>query len=460
MDEKALQQKLTELFSSLQGKSADYLKGFSAAAQSLFNVEEDDSTGLGSAQQLNSQDPQNPPTHRKKSKSGPGSGSSQLYDQFNEDSTDEEKDHGSDGKSGSQSNDNSGDNQKSNDGKNSKSGQGKSSEKRDLKIGDKGDKAIQDAEDIERKANAVFDDAGELIDRSKEQNSEGEGSPDAEQAAKDARDKAAQAGDQAKDLADELKDSRDKSSKSSSNKTKTSDLLGDPEKIKARLEDLKKLLSNAGELLNKAMSETRSAKYREKKDVGDLAAQKYKDSPLTRFRESLNGFLRRETDYGRDKTWKRFSKNYSDSEIIRKGTARNVAGHIPIINVYFDQSSSWDADKIKVGEQAIATLNKYVQRNEVKIKVFYFSDEIFTDLSSGLAQQATSAGPDIVEHIRDTHADNVIIMTDSDTNSQGKWYNVSPVTVPGAVWFLFKDGVSERLQQYIHGRKLTKSFKI
>ena len=122
MDEKALQQKLTELFPSLQGKSADYLKGFSAAAQSLFNVEEDDSAGSGSTQQA---DPQNPPTHRKKSKSGSGSGSSQLYDQFNEDSTDEEKDQSSDGKSGSQSSNNSRDNQKSSDGKNSKSGQGK-----------------------------------------------------------------------------------------------------------------------------------------------------------------------------------------------------------------------------------------------------------------------------------------------------------------------------------------------
>lgn len=453
MDEKALQQKLTELFPSLQGRSADYLKGFSAAAQSLFNVEEDDSSGagLGSPQQV---DPQNPPTHRKKSKSSSGiSSGSQLFDPFKDN---EKEDSGTDGKSGSQSGDSGQDSQKSNNGKS------KSSEKKGLKLGDKGDKAIQDAEDLERKANAIFDDAGELIDRSKEQKSEGdsEGSSNVEQKAEDAKEKAAQAGDKAKDLADELKDNQSKSSKSSPSKIKTSDLLGNPEKIKARLEDLKRLLSDAEGDLSKAMSETRSVRYKEKKEAGDKAAQKYKESPLTRFRESLNGFLRRETDYGRDKTWRRFSKNYQDSEIIRKGTARNVAGHIPIINVYFDQSSSWDAAKIKVGEQAIATLNKYVQRNEVKIKVFYFSDEIFTDLGSGLAQQATSAGPDIVEHIRDTRADNVIIMTDSDTNSQGDWSRVDPVTVPGAVWFLFKDGVSAKLQQYIHGRRLTKSFEI
>lgn len=332
--------------------------------------------------------------------------------------------------------------------------------KRRLSIGDKGDPEIQKAEDLERRANAVSDDAGELI---KQANKEGDSkTADQAQKAKDAVDKA---GDEAGNLADGLKGEKP-STKEAEKQQEAAGVpteqkpFGDPEKINARLKELERILSNADDDLDKALSETRSAKYKEKQEKGDLAAKKYKDSPLTRFRESLNGFLRSETDYGRDKTWRRFSKNYSNSGLIRPGTARNIGGKIPKINVYFDQSSSWDSEKISVGRQAIATLNKYVQRREVEIKVFYFSDEIFTDPNSPLSQQATSAGPDIIEHIQETKADNVIIMTDGDFDYQGNWKSVDPISVPGGVWFLFKDGESKTIQKYLKGKKLTKSFKI
>ena len=341
----------------------------------------------------------------------------------------------------------------------SKSGS-KTGNKRGLSIGDKGDPEIQKAEDLKRRANAVSDDAGELI---KQANKEGD-SEAADQAQK-AKDTADKAGDEAGNLADGLKGEKP-STKEAEKQQENAGVpteqkpFGDPEKIAARLKELERIVSNADGDLDKALSETRSAKYKEKQEKGDLEAKKYKDSPLTRFRESLNGFLRSETDYGRDKTWRRFSKNYSNSGLIRPGTARNIGGKIPKINVYFDQSSSWDSEKIAVGRQAIATLNKYVQRREVEIKVFYFSDEIFTDQNSPLSQHATSAGPDIIEHIQDTSADNVIIMTDDDFDDQGDWKSVDPISVPGGVWFLFKGGESMTIQKYLKGKKLTKSFKI
>ena len=331
---------------------------------------------------------------------------------------------------------------------------------RGLSIGDKGDPKIQEAEEIERQANAVSDDAGELIKQAKK-----EGDSKTEDQAQKAKDAADKAGDEAGDLADGLKGKKP-SDKKAEKQLEDAGVptekkpFGDPEKIKARLEDLKRILSNADGELDKALSETRSAKYKEKQEKGDIAARQYKDSPLTRFRESLNGFLRSETDYGRDKTWRRFSKSYVGSGLIRPGTARNVGGKIPKINVYFDQSSSWDSEKIAVGRQAIATLNKYVQRKEVEIKVFYFSDEIFSDPKDPRSQHATSAGPDIIEHIQDTRADNVIIMTDGDFDYQGEWKRVDPISVPGGVWFLFKGGESTTIQKYLKGKKLTKSFKI
>lgn len=331
---------------------------------------------------------------------------------------------------------------------------------RGLSIGDKGDPKIQEAEEIERQANAVSDDAGELIKKADK-----DGDSKTKNQAQKAKDAADKTGDEAGNLADGLKGKKP-SDKKAEKQLEDAGVptekkpFGDPEKIKARLEDLKRLLSNADGDLDKALSETRSAKYKEKQEKGDIAARQYKDSPLARFRESLNGFLRSETDYGRSKTWRRFSKNYSDSGLIRPGTARNISGKIPKINVYFDQSSSWNSEKIAVGRQAIATLNKYVQRKEVEIKVFYFSDEIFSDPKDPRSQQATSAGPDIIEHIQDTKADNVIIMTDGDFDYQGEWKRVDPISVPGGVWFLFKGGESTTIRKYLKGKKLTKSFKI
>lgn len=340
--------------------------------------------------------------------------------------------------------------------------QGQSS-KGSPQIGDTGNAQIQEAEEIERQAKAVTDDAGELIKKAQSSGDSGQ-----ERDAKDTKDQAQDVAKDAKDLADGLKKAQD--GKPESDSKKSNDLekagvptekkpFGDPEKIAARLEDLKRILEDTSEQAE-LLDEVTKAKRKEKREEADKKAREYQDSPLTRFRESLNAFLKRETDFGRDKTWRRFSKNYSDSEIIRKGTARNVAGHIPIINVYFDRSASWDDEKIKVGEQAVATLNKYVQRGEARIKVYYFSDAIFSDRNSKLSNQATSAGPDIVQHVVDTRADNVIVMTDSDTDFQGEYGSVSPISVPGMVWYLAKGGVPTRLPTYIRGKKGTKLFKI
>lgn len=343
-----------------------------------------------------------------------------------------------------------------------KQGGGKSSGKGQPQIGDKGDQQIQEAEDIERQAKAVLDDAGDVVKQAKQS-----GDSEAEKDAKDAKDKAKEAGDAAKDIKDALKDSKSGKPESDPSKSKSLEKdgvptekkpFGDPAKIEARLKDLKRLLDDIEEG-STLLEESETAKKTERKLEADKRAKEYRDSPLNRFRESLNAFFRKETDYGRGKTWRRFSKNYSDSNIIRKGTARNVAGRIPVINVYFDRSASWDDEKIKVGSQAVATLNKYVQRGEAIMKVYYFSDEIFSDKDSSLANQATSAGPDIVEHARDTRADNVIVMTDDDTNSQGNW-NISPLTVPGMVWYLAKGGTPSKMMEFLRGRAGTKLFEI
>lgn len=429
MNNRELNKKLIELFPDLKEKSADYLKGFGAAVQSLFNVNDQKLPGSGSQMPM---DPNNPPTSRASNAQG-NSSSGGLFDQFN--SADKNK---------------TDDDNEDSDNKSSNAA-GNTQTQKSPRIGDKGDKNIQEAEDIERRANAVTDDAGELIEDAK-------GAGDLETADKleGAKDKAEKIGETAGDISDKLtEDTKNSEVKSRGKKT-----LGDPKKVEARLQDLKKILSDVENTMDKITSETAHVRRKEKTAAGDKAAQKYRETPLNRFRESLNAFFRRETDFGRGKTWRRFSKNYQGSDIIRKGTARNVQGHIPIINVYFDMSGSWDAPKIEVGKQAVATLNKYVQRGETKINLYYFSDEITSDPNDSRLQRSTAAGPDIVKHVVDTKADNVIIMTDSDTDYQGDYRKVSPIKVPGMVWFLAEGGIPTKLPEYIRGSKGTRLFGI
>lgn len=334
---------------------------------------------------------------------------------------------------------------------------GSSSGSKTIMIGDTGDPQIQEAEDIQRQADAIFDDAGDRIQKAKEQ-----GDSEGQQKAQDTKNKAKEVGDKAKDIKDGLQGKETKSDVSKDGVPTEKKPFGDADKIQARLEGLKRILDGLDKSINAdtLLNESETVKRTERLDKEGADLKKYKDTPLYRFKESLNGFIAKEVSVGRDKTWKRFNKNFSNSEILRPGTSRRVLGKIPLINVYFDQSGSWDEQMISVGNQAIATLKKYVQAGQIKIKVYYFSDTIFTDVNFRESHQSTSAGPEIVEHIKETHADNVIIMTDSDCDSQGNWNKVRPVTVDGAVWFLFQGGRSSKLMEYIKGARLTKAFDL
>lgn len=209
------------------------------------------------------------------------------------------------------------------------------------------------------------------------------------------------------------------------------------------------------ELRQNVMNETEAAidKERIAKKAQDVA--RFKETPLSRFRDSLNNFIKREVATHRGATWTRMNKKYSGSGIIRPGTSRLVATNIPLINVYFDRSGSWgDPNKTKSGMQAIATLNKYVNRGEIKINLYYFSNHVHSNEQDALNEGGTYGQP-ILDHIIATKPDNVIILTDSDIDDCQ-----TSVTVPGAVWMLFYGGRSQDLMNHLHGKKLTKYYDI
>lgn len=202
------------------------------------------------------------------------------------------------------------------------------------------------------------------------------------------------------------------------------------------------------------LSETDAAVARDDRAKALKNANQYKSTPIARFTMSLNRFIKNEVSSSRVRTWKKFNKTYVNSDIIRKGTGRNRDKNIPSINVYFDRSGSWDEAKTQVGKDAIGTLNKYVQRKEIQIFVYYFGNRVSTE-DSYAAHGSGTRGEPILQHIKSTKPDNVIIMTDSDISDCS-----SNVTVPGAVWFLWKGGISQNLMEHLHGASQTESYDL
>lgn len=225
------------------------------------------------------------------------------------------------------------------------------------------------------------------------------------------------------------------------------------DELRDRLANIRKLLSDnnfAQEVIQNSERVVRKEIADRKKAQSDAIMQ----SPIQRFKESLYGFISTQVKRIRDKSYSRFNKTYANSGLIKKGITHRDSEEVPEINVYFDHSGSWDESKIAVGQNAIGVLNNYVRRGEVKLNVYYFSNNVHRSAQAARNEGGTNGQP-ILDHIRRTQPTNVIIMTDADISDCR-----STVVVPGAVWFLFKGGVSDNLQQHLAGKQLTKAFEL
>lgn len=221
-----------------------------------------------------------------------------------------------------------------------------------------------------------------------------------------------------------------------------------------RLQEIKKMLNDL-KTQEKILDETGEAVRAEQRKKAERNLQQYNASPLNSFKMSLQGFIKNQISQVKGTSWSKINKTYAHSGIMKPGRTRYSSGKVPLINVYFDQSGSWGPEDIKVGEQAIATLNKYVKQGDIQIKLYYFDTQV-----SGNRADMTSGGTDlapVITHINSTKPDNVIIMTDSD----GDWTQYpGSATVPGAVWFLWRNSVSNELKKHLSGKELTKSFML
>ena len=269
------------------------------------------------------------------------------------------------------------------------------------------------------------------------------------------------AGDeQDKDLGDQISQAANNLSDQVENTDKKSESDGpirsqqSNDELEEEIEKAKRLKDALNRLKDRILDETEKKVTDERVAKQAKDAKKYTNSPLSRFTDSLNQFIKKEVATGRGPTWSKINKKYAGSGIIKAGSSRLASGKIPLINVYFDRSPSWDSSKTEKGAQAIATLNKYVVRNEIRIKLYYFSINVHSEEQEAKRENWTKGQP-ILDHIQATKPDNVIILTDDDIEDCR-----TDVSVPGAVWMLFYQGRSKNLMDHLHGKKLTKYFDI
>lgn len=172
---------------------------------------------------------------------------------------------------------------------------------------------------------------------------------------------------------------------------------------------------------------------------------------LANFKLDLRRFVERECGETEDRTYRRFNPSYEDSGFIVRTRTRYYDDNIPVINVYWDTSGSFDDPKKTAGARAaINSIQGYEKKGLIKINVFYFNTQIHDKPVSG-----GTDGNCIIQHVQETKPDNVIVISDSDINNA-----FDTATVPGAVWCLFYDSNAPIFIKKLRGRRENKWYMI
>lgn len=261
-------------------------------------------------------------------------------------------------------------------------------------------------------------------------------------------DKAQQALDDAKDDIEDI----DKEKAQQGNVFDSDKQQKERSELAKRVEQIRKLL-NDPDIQQQGKDESQRAVQKARLIKQAKMDDRYTSNPLVKFTLDLNNFIKKQTADYRGSTWTRFNKTAIMTGLIKPGVTSYAQKNIPEINVYWDVSGSFsDPRKTEGARRAIATLQKYVRDKKIKIKTWYFANRVSsTEQNAG----GGTEGQPILDHIQATKPANVIIITDSDISDCR-----TPTTVPGAVWFLFYDGESKNLREYLRGKLETRSYLI
>ena len=235
------------------------------------------------------------------------------------------------------------------------------------------------------------------------------------------------------------------------------------QEIKADMSNRNTAAELSDEDTAKIRAEHQAAQAREKE------TNKYKSrgkGSFKGFQDFLNSLYRAialqvHTEETNDSSWSALSRRNSGVGVLQQGKKINELPDkkIPVIDFYFDQSGSWEDDDIAVGMKAVSQLADMEANGQIKVNVYYFSDDVFSDAASARKSGGTSGWNEIVKNVIATQATNVIIMTDDDMENWWHGPKALSYTVPGYVWYLWRDGENApRLPRDLKGRGGTMQF--
>ena len=156
------------------------------------------------------------------------------------------------------------------------------------------------------------------------------------------------------------------------------------------------------------------------------------------------------------RTYSRINRRYEDDPgIIMRGTKIDDVKRLtkPLLNVYFDCSASWEPSDIEMGRRVIGDLAEFEARDELDVRIKYCVDSRLYDTYEDARNSGGSTyfWKAILQDVQDSHASNVLIMTDSDMTGDGSSYGLR-VQVEGCVWWLWKNGqIAKDLPKYLRG---------
>lgn len=152
-------------------------------------------------------------------------------------------------------------------------------------------------------------------------------------------------------------------------------------------------------------------------------------------------------EYEREESsWAYLNRQFEDEDdILEPGTTEEtVPAPVPTVNIYFDQSGSWDESDILQGNTALSGCAQWVKEGKLKVNVLYFSDTVHTvprrnpDGSLNWGEGGTNAWSLILDDIQNSKAKNVVIMTDGDMDGDARYSG--KLIVQGYVWWIWKNG--------------------
>lgn len=157
-----------------------------------------------------------------------------------------------------------------------------------------------------------------------------------------------------------------------------------------------------------------------------------------------------------EETWSALDRRFEDDKsiVVRGRAVVDKYDDLPSIDIFIDQSGSWTAADLKIGEAAVAAIREFELRGEIRLNLWFFANHVHETPEAARAEGGTEAWEEILETLRKNKTKNAVIITDDDMGWYAK-YGPSLI-LDGGVWYIWKRGENaQSLPEKLRGRRGT-----